>query len=336
MQTSRQAVVEQITSDDEEEETLRSLQLEEDAALARCLQVEADSHFAVVEQIAITEEEEAAVCSRQVEEDKVLAQRLQVEADSDIGMSVVEQIAISEEEEAAVRSKQMEEDEALARRLQVEADSHIAAAVEQLAISDDEEEGAVRSLPTFFPSLLARRLQAQFDQEESELHSRHQHHHRHHHQESHHRVHPYTESRWMSRVLAATTPQVDSEEEQLGQRGWSRDTSPEASDDVEGNEYEALLEFEERQGAVVSKKLSRGEIQRFPTKVFQGSTGSSGGNTQCQICCCDYAEGEKLRMLPCFHDYHVQCIDRWLKDNATCPICRVNLAKGDAVAPPDL
>uniref|UniRef100_A0A3Q0RHR8 cullin-RING-type E3 NEDD8 transferase n=1 Tax=Amphilophus citrinellus TaxID=61819 RepID=A0A3Q0RHR8_AMPCI len=83
--------------------------------------------------------------------------------------------------------------------------------------------------------------------------------------------------------------------------------------------FQALLEFEERQGAVVSKKLSRREIQRFPTKVFQGSTGS-----------------EKLRMLPCFHDYHVQCIDRWLKDNATCPICRANLADGDAVAPPDL
>lgn len=45
--------------------------------------------------------------------------------------------------------------------------------------------------------------------------------------------------------------------------------------------FQALLEFEERQGPVVSKKLSGREIQRFPTKVFKGSSGSGGGNTQC-------------------------------------------------------
>uniref|UniRef100_A0A3Q2TK40 RING-type domain-containing protein n=1 Tax=Fundulus heteroclitus TaxID=8078 RepID=A0A3Q2TK40_FUNHE len=60
---------------------------------------------------------------------------------------------------------------------------------------------------------------------------------------------------------------------------------------------------------------------------------------RCQICFCDYADGEKLRILPCFHDYHIQCIDRWLKvrrDNVTCPICRANLADGDYLAPPTL
>lgn len=36
---------------------------------------------------------------------------------------------------------------------------------------------------------------------------------------------------------------------------------------------------------------------------------------RCQICFCDYTDGEKLRMLPCFHDYHMKCIDRWLKVN---------------------
>lgn len=40
----------------------------------------------------------------------------------------------------------------------------------------------------------------------------------------------------------------------------------------------ALLEFEEGQGAVVSRKLSRSEVQRFPTKVFDGTT--TAGSTQ--------------------------------------------------------
>lgn len=110
-------------------------------------------------------------------------------------------------------------------------------------------------------------------------------------------------------------------------RGRSRDAS---SDDAEADDYESLLELEERQGAVRTNQLSATDIQRFPTKVFRRC---GGGNMHCQICCCDYSDGEKLRILSCFHDYHVHCIDQWLKDNSTCPICRVNLADKDAIAP---
>ncbi|KAM9754258.1 uncharacterized protein ACNS7B_007279 [Menidia menidia] len=214
------------------------------------------------------------------------------------------------------------------------------AGVEQIVISDDEE-AVVRSLQQEEDEAMARSLQAQFDREESESGRQHHHYHHHHHlgQQSYHRLHPYMETSWMSQVLAAVSPLAAMEDDAIGRhrrRGRSRRRNgpPDLSDDFQGNDYEALLEFEERQGAVVSKKLTRREIQRFPTKTFQPASGP--GNTQCQICFCDYAGGEKLRMLPCFHDYHVQCIDRWLKDNPTCPICRVNLADGDCLAPPAL
>ncbi|KAG7232220.1 hypothetical protein INR49_009413 [Caranx melampygus] len=190
---------------------------------------------------------------------------------------------------------------------------------QEIVISDDEDS-ALRSAQMEEDEALARSLQAQFDQEGTESHSRHQHHH---HQQSHHRV------------LAAVSPAA-LQDDLIGQRrrrgrGRRGNAMPMFSDDLQGNDYEALLEFEERQGAVVSKKLSRREIQRFPTKTFK--TTSAAGSTQCQICFCDYGDGEKLRMLPCFHDYHVHCIDRWLKDNTTCPICRANLADGDILAP---
>ncbi|XP_006193681.2 E3 ubiquitin-protein ligase RLIM [Camelus ferus] len=42
----------------------------------------------------------------------------------------------------------------------------------------------------------------------------------------------------------------------------------------------------------------------------------------CSICIMEYTEGNKLRILPCSHEYHVHCIDRWLSQNSTCPICR--------------
>ncbi|XP_068169515.1 uncharacterized protein si:ch211-59o9.10 [Antennarius striatus] len=218
------------------------------------------------------------------------------------------------------------------RRWMEEDQKNTSAAAEMIVISDDDE-AAIRMVQVEEDEALARSLQAQFDQEE--VHSRHHHyHHRHHlHQQSHQRYYSYMEPSWMPRVLAAVSPLVDFGEDLTGHRrrhGRSRrrNPSPEFS---EGNDYEALLEFEERQGAVVSRKLSRREIQRFPTKTFTSSAGA--GNTQCQICFCDYTDGEKLRMLPCFHDYHVQCIDRWLKDNTTCPICRANLADRDTLDP---
>ncbi|KAG2460348.1 CASC1 protein, partial [Polypterus senegalus] len=73
-----------------------------------------------------------------------------------------------------------------------------------------------------------------------------------------------------------------------------------------------LLSLEERLGEVVTKKMSSAQINCLPTKTFNSA--SAAGKTICQICYCDYKEREKLRILPCLHDYHTRCIDRWLKD----------------------
>ncbi|KFO21670.1 E3 ubiquitin-protein ligase RLIM [Fukomys damarensis] len=52
---------------------------------------------------------------------------------------------------------------------------------------------------------------------------------------------------------------------------------------------------------------------------------SSGENDElktCSVCIREYTEGDKLRQLPCSHEYHAHCIDHWLSENSTCPICR--------------
>ncbi|XP_006163845.1 E3 ubiquitin-protein ligase RLIM-like [Tupaia chinensis] len=49
----------------------------------------------------------------------------------------------------------------------------------------------------------------------------------------------------------------------------------------------------------------------------------------CSICITEYTEGNKLRILPCSHEYHVHCIDRWLSQNITCPICRRKVVDSD-------
>lgn len=43
---------------------------------------------------------------------------------------------------------------------------------------------------------------------------------------------------------------------------------------------------------------------------------------QCTICMEDYVLSFIVRTLPCKHYFHVECIDPWLKRNASCPTCR--------------
>ena len=53
-------------------------------------------------------------------------------------------------------------------------------------------------------------------------------------------------------------------------------------------------------------------IDSIPSFRYSASSrDSSNGN--CVVCMSDYINREKLRRLPCNHDFHAKCIDRWLK-----------------------
>ncbi|XP_030966457.1 uncharacterized protein LOC115987126 [Quercus lobata] len=73
-------------------------------------------------------------------------------------------------------------------------------------------------------------------------------------------------------------------------------------------------------------------VDSFPLKNHKKAEATENG-AQCYICLAEYEEGETIRVLPCCHEYHMPCIDKWLKEiHGVCPICRGDVCEGIAEA----
>jgi len=71
----------------------------------------------------------------------------------------------------------------------------------------------------------------------------------------------------------------------------------------------------------IDNSASQETINSLPVTALSGSTVT--GN--CVICLEEFKEGDKAKVLECQHKFHPGCLDTWLKQSGTCPMCKLNI-----------
>ncbi|XP_027341043.1 NEP1-interacting protein 1-like [Abrus precatorius] len=72
------------------------------------------------------------------------------------------------------------------------------------------------------------------------------------------------------------------------------------------------------------KGIAHNIIQKLPVHQFNSTKMLKLYNESCcSICFQDFEDGEFIRILPnCGHFFHLVCIDKWLVQQGSCPMCR--------------
>ncbi|XP_027911621.1 probable E3 ubiquitin-protein ligase ZFP1 [Vigna unguiculata] len=98
--------------------------------------------------------------------------------------------------------------------------------------------------------------------------------------------------------------------------------------DIENMSYEEVVEYFEQIGNVGTSLSEEIFTRVVKTKTFlapnnlEGVTSNEQETDICVICQDEYKNQEEIGILRCRHEYHVDCIRRWLHEKNVCPICK--------------
>ncbi|XP_069696932.1 E3 ubiquitin-protein ligase goliath-like isoform X2 [Periplaneta americana] len=69
-------------------------------------------------------------------------------------------------------------------------------------------------------------------------------------------------------------------------------------------------------------------LSKIPTKNIKSEDKEMQGDGECCAVCIEpYKISDVLRVLPCRHEFHKFCIDPWLLEHRTCPMCKMDILK---------
>uniref|UniRef100_A0A804UME8 RING-type domain-containing protein n=1 Tax=Zea mays TaxID=4577 RepID=A0A804UME8_MAIZE len=88
---------------------------------------------------------------------------------------------------------------------------------------------------------------------------------------------------------------------------------------IDLNDYDALLALDENNHQHTG--ASESQINNLPQSVVQ----SNSIEDPCSVCLENPSVGDTIRHLPCFHKFHKECIDEWLRRKKLCPVCKFGI-----------
>lgn len=76
-------------------------------------------------------------------------------------------------------------------------------------------------------------------------------------------------------------------------------------------------------GDAAKKAISKLQVRT----IKKGDKETESDFDNCAVCIEGYKPNDVVRILPCRHVFHKHCVDPWLQDHRTCPMCKMNILK---------
>lgn len=129
-------------------------------------------------------------------------------------------------------------------------------------------------------------------------------------------------------------PTITEEREDTASRSESRDIDNIASQTKNDTESSWMIIPHmslDKSFDSTEEQLDRGDVNSIEWQEAQDEETRDTDNDLCVICLDRFIPGDRIRVLPCNHSFHVGCIDRWLSGShsffdcytAGCPTCKV-------------
>lgn len=89
--------------------------------------------------------------------------------------------------------------------------------------------------------------------------------------------------------------------------------------DERATELHRVFERHSLQQNTETQQITQQCVRNLPSR----RAGAMDAESKCNICLSSFEDGEKIHILPCEHEFHASCVDKWLLDvKRTCPCCR--------------